>query len=123
MTDRCWKRTCSSEPTVPLGVRELAFGPKEEFFHYFGFRIGAYSFRDPELAAAIGGQVRRHRHPQGGLFFYRLLDGSTTALAVHRSENAARRTILRPYCAPGTATWRGFSLLGLNTAPERSTTT
>lgn len=80
-------------------VRELSFGPEEEFFHYLGFQVGAYSFRDPELAAIIGDRFAVTDTRNEAMFFYRLRDGRTTALAVHRTEDPARpdhpQTVLR----------------------------
>lgn len=70
-------------------IRELAFGPEEEFFHYLGFQVGAYSFRDPELAARIGDRVAATDTRNEAMFFYRLRDGGITAMAAHREGNPA----------------------------------
>lgn len=70
---------------VHSAVRELVFGPEEEFFHYLGFQVAAYSFADPELAARIGDRVAATDTRDEAMFFYRLRDGGITAMAVHRA--------------------------------------
>nr|WP_258064507.1 hypothetical protein [Arthrobacter sp. ZGTC131] len=42
---------------IHSAVRELVFGPEDEFLHYLGFQVGAYSFHDSDLAARIGDRV------------------------------------------------------------------
>jgi 2-polyprenyl-6-methoxyphenol hydroxylase-like FAD-dependent oxidoreductase len=71
-------------------IRELVFGPEEEFFHYLGFQVGAYSFRDWDVAAQIGDRFAVTDTRNEAMFFYRLRDGRITAMAVHRSDDAAR---------------------------------
>lgn len=70
-------------------IREIVFGPEEEFFHYLGFQVGAYSFNDPDLAERIGEQFAITDTRDAAMFFYRLRDGRVTAMAVHRSDNPA----------------------------------
>lgn len=70
-------------------IRELAFGPEAEFFHDLGFQVGAYSFSDPELAARIGDRFAVTDTRNEAMFFYRLRDGSITAMAVHRTDSPA----------------------------------
>lgn len=70
-------------------IREIVFGPEEEFFHYLGFQVGAYSFSDPELAERIGDRFAVTDTRNAAMFFYRLRDGSITAMAVHRTDNPA----------------------------------
>lgn len=74
---------------IHSAIRELVFGPEEEFFHYLGFQVGAYSFSDPELAARIGDRFAVTDTRNEAMFFYRLRDGSVTAMAVHRTDNPA----------------------------------
>ena len=68
-------------------IRSLAFGPEEDFLHYLGFHVAAYSFRDAELAGLIGERFAVTDTRNEAMFFYRLRDGTITAMAVHRSEN------------------------------------
>ncbi|HEX9225903.1 MAG TPA: FAD-dependent monooxygenase, partial [Arthrobacter sp.] len=68
-------------------IREIVFGPEEEFFHHLGFQVGAYSFSDPELAGRIGDRFAVTDTRNAAMFFYRLRDGSITAMAVHRTDN------------------------------------
>lgn len=72
---------------VHSAVRKIVFGPEEEFFHYLGFQVGAYSFRDAELAARIGDRFAVTDTCNEAMFFYRLRDGRITAMAVHRTGN------------------------------------
>ena len=72
---------------IHSAVRELVFGPEEEFFHYLGFQVGAYSFHDPGLAARIGDRLAVTDTRNEAMFFYRLRDGTVTAMAVHRAGN------------------------------------
>lgn len=74
---------------IHSAVRELVFGPEEEFFHYLGFQVGAYSFSDPELAESIGDRVAATDTRGEAMFFYRLRDGRITAMAIHRTASAA----------------------------------
>ena len=80
-------------------IRALAFGPEEDFFHYLGFHVAAYSFRDAELAGLIGDRFVVTDTRNEAMFFYRLRDGKITAMAMHRSENcqlpADPQTVLR----------------------------
>lgn len=71
-------------------IRELVFGPEEQFFRYLGFHVGAYSFRDGEVAAQIGGRFAATDTRNEAMFFYRLRDGRITVMAVHRSPDGAR---------------------------------
>ena len=71
-------------------IRELVFGPEEEFFHYLGFHVGAYSFRDRDVAAQIGDRFAVTDTRNEAMFFYRLRDGRITVMAVHRSDDEAR---------------------------------
>lgn len=70
-------------------IRELVFGPEEEFLHYLGFQVGAYSFRDWDVAAQIGDRFAVTDTRNEAMFFYRLPDGRITVMAVHRSEDEA----------------------------------
>ncbi|WP_427007754.1 FAD-dependent oxidoreductase [Pseudarthrobacter sp. H2] len=74
---------------IHSAVRELVFGPEEEFFHFLGFQVGAYSFVDPDLAALIGDRVAVTDTRNEAMFFYLLRDGRTTAMAVHRTGDPA----------------------------------
>jgi len=84
---------------VHSAIRALAFGPEEDFLHYLGFQVGAYSFRDAELAAQVGDRFAVTDTRNEAMFFYRLRDGQITAMAVHRSTNpdipADPRALLR----------------------------
>ena len=71
-------------------IRELVFGPEQEFFHYLGFHVGAYSFRDRDVAAQIGDRFAATDTRNEAMFFYRLPDGRITVMAVHRSPDGAR---------------------------------
>ncbi|HEX9228677.1 MAG TPA: FAD-dependent oxidoreductase [Arthrobacter sp.] len=72
---------------VHSAIRALAFGPQEDFLHYLGFHVGAYSFCDAELAGLIGDRFAVTDTRNEAMFFYRLRGGSITAMAVHRSKN------------------------------------
>lgn len=71
-------------------IRELVFGPEPEFLHYLGFHVGAYSFRDPEVASLVGDRFAVTDTRNEAMFFYRLRDGTITAMAVHRTDDPAR---------------------------------
>ena len=73
---------------VHSAIRALAFGPEEDFLHYLGFHVGAYSFRDAELAAPVGDRFAVTDTRNEAMFFYRLRDGKITAMAVHRTKNS-----------------------------------
>lgn len=72
---------------VHSAIRALAFGPEEDFLHYMGFHVGAYSFRDAHLAALVGDRFAVTDTRNEAMFFYRLRDGRITAMAVHRIKN------------------------------------
>lgn len=72
---------------IHSAVRELVFGPEDEFLHYLGFHVGAYSFHDPDLAARIGDRAAVTDTRIEAMFFYRLRDGTVTTMAVHRADN------------------------------------
>ncbi|WCI08956.1 FAD-dependent monooxygenase [Arthrobacter sp. OVS8] len=72
---------------VHSAIRALAFGPEEDFLHYLGFHVGAYSFRDAGLAALVGNRIAVTDTRNEAMFFYRLRDGRITAMAVHRTKN------------------------------------
>ena len=72
---------------IHSAVREIVFDPEEEFLHYLGFQVGAYSFSDPELAQRIGERFAVTDTRNEAMFFYLLRDGRITAMAVHRGDN------------------------------------
>jgi 2-polyprenyl-6-methoxyphenol hydroxylase-like FAD-dependent oxidoreductase len=72
---------------IHSGIRELVFGPEADFFHYLGFHVGAYSFRDVEVAPLVGDRFAVTDTRKEAMFFYRLRDGSLTAMAVHRTDD------------------------------------
>ncbi|HSL36336.1 MAG TPA: FAD-dependent oxidoreductase [Arthrobacter sp.] len=74
---------------IHSGIREIVFGPEEEFLHYLGFQVGAYSFSDAEVAERVGARFAVTDTRNEAMFFYRLRDGRITAMAVHRTDNPA----------------------------------
>jgi len=71
-------------------VRQLVFGPEEDFLHYLGFQVGAYSFRDAALARSVGDRFAITDTRNESMFFYELRDGTITAMGVHRTDDPAR---------------------------------
>ena len=81
----------SASRKVPSSrVAELVFGPETEFVHHLGFHVGAYSFRDAEVAPLVGDRFAVTDTRKEAMFFYRLRDGSITVMAVHRTDDPAR---------------------------------
>ncbi len=72
---------------VHSGVRSLVFGPEADFLHYLGFHVAAYELRDVKLGALVGDRVAVTDTRNESMFFYRLRDGRTTVLAVHRTAD------------------------------------
>ena len=104
-------------------IRELVFGPEPEFLHYLGFHVGAYSFRDPEVASLVGDRFAVTDTRNEAMFFYRLRDGTITAMAVHRTDDPARPDDPQACSAPGTGGWSGSARQPSATARRTSTTT
>lgn len=84
---------------IHSAVRSLVFGPEEDFFHFLGFHVAAYYIEDAKLGALIGDRVAATDTRNESMFFYRLRDGRTAVLAIHRTGDPARppdpRALLR----------------------------
>ncbi|RNL52059.1 FAD-dependent monooxygenase [Arthrobacter oryzae] len=87
-------------------VRSLLFGPEKDFFCFLGFHVAAYYVDDAHLGALVGDRVAVTDTRNESMFFYRLRDGRTAVLAVHRTDDPARppdpQSLLQSrYCALG----------------------
>ncbi|NKX55242.1 FAD-dependent oxidoreductase [Arthrobacter mobilis] len=74
---------------VHSAVRGLVFGPEQDYFRFLGYHVGAYLFEDAQVAAELGNRVAVTDTRDEAMFFYRLRDGRTTAMAVHRTDSPA----------------------------------
>ncbi len=84
---------------IHSAVRSLIFGPESDFFYFLGFHVAAYYIEDVHLGALVGDRVAATDTRNESMFFYRLRDGRTAVLAVHRTDDPAlppdARTLLR----------------------------
>ncbi|GLY51231.1 FAD-dependent oxidoreductase [Lentzea sp. NBRC 102530] len=70
-------------------VRELVFGPGEEFVRYLGHHVAAFSLRDEELSTRIGYRYQMLTVPHRMIGCYAVRDGSMAALMLYRAESPA----------------------------------
>ncbi len=84
---------------IHSAVRSLIFGPESDFFYFLGFHVAAYYIEDGRFGALVGNRVAATDTRNESMFFYRLRDGRTAVLAVHRTDDPAlppdARTLLR----------------------------
>jgi 2-polyprenyl-6-methoxyphenol hydroxylase-like FAD-dependent oxidoreductase len=71
-------------------VRGMVFGPESDFFKFLGFHVGAYSFRDSRVKDILANRYAITDTRGEAMFFYRLRDGSISALGVHRTDRQER---------------------------------
>ena len=80
-------------------IRALAFGPEEDFLHYRG-STGSIFLPRRRTRRLIGDRFAVTDTRNEAMFFYRLRDGTITAMAVHRSKNPEIPADPRTMCGP-----------------------
>jgi 2-polyprenyl-6-methoxyphenol hydroxylase-like FAD-dependent oxidoreductase len=68
----------------------MVFGPESGYFKFLGFHVGAYSFRDNRVKDILANRYVITDTCSEAMFFYRLRDGSISALGVHRTDKQQR---------------------------------
>ncbi|KJK47093.1 hypothetical protein UK23_21405 [Lentzea aerocolonigenes] len=68
-------------------VRELVFGPWQDFVRYLGFHAAAYSVAEPELSARIGMRYQMLTLPNRMVGCYSVGDGGLATLFLYRDEH------------------------------------
>lgn len=71
-------------------VRGMVFGPESDYFKFLGFHVGAYSLRDNRVKDILANRYAITDTCREAMFFYRLRDGSISALGVHRTDRRER---------------------------------
>ncbi|MFC7344437.1 FAD-dependent oxidoreductase [Saccharopolyspora griseoalba] len=74
---------------IHSAVRELVFGPEEEFLRYLGLHTAAFVFDAPEIRTAVGGRFCLTDTYDREMGFYALRDGRVAAFGVHRTADPA----------------------------------
>jgi 2-polyprenyl-6-methoxyphenol hydroxylase-like FAD-dependent oxidoreductase len=70
-------------------VRELVFGPEQQFLRYLGFHTAAYIFEDQALRRALQGAFALFSIPGCEAGFYPLQGGKVASFFVHRTPHTA----------------------------------
>jgi 2-polyprenyl-6-methoxyphenol hydroxylase-like FAD-dependent oxidoreductase len=71
-------------------VRELAFGPEQQFLRYLGYHTAAFVFEDEALAARLHGQFRMLSVPNRQVAVYPLHSGRVATFFAHRAPRPLR---------------------------------
>jgi 2-polyprenyl-6-methoxyphenol hydroxylase-like FAD-dependent oxidoreductase len=69
-------------------VRDLVFGPEQQFFRYLGFHTAAYVFEDAETHRRLGGRFCLTDSTRRLVGLYGLRDGRVATFCVHRTPDA-----------------------------------
>jgi deazaflavin-dependent oxidoreductase (nitroreductase family) len=68
-------------------VRQLIFGPEQNFFQYLGFHTAAYIFDDPEMQKRLSGRFCLTDSANRLMGLYGLRDGRVATFLVHRTAD------------------------------------
>lgn len=82
---------------IHSGIRHLCFGPEQRWLRFLGFQVAAFEVDDPEVWAAIGNRAAATDTINEAMFFYRLREGRSTVMAVHRTPVPDRPGDLRSF--------------------------
>jgi 2-polyprenyl-6-methoxyphenol hydroxylase-like FAD-dependent oxidoreductase len=72
---------------IHSAVRNLVFGPEQNFLRYLGFHTAAYTFRDPAIHARMGDTACLTDSVDQQMGLYGLRDGRVATFAVHRTPD------------------------------------
>ncbi|MEV6236640.1 FAD-dependent oxidoreductase [Lentzea sp. NPDC051838] len=67
-------------------VRELAFGPEDQFVRYLGYHVAAFSGHDPGLSRRIGERYQMLTMPNRMVGCYAVGEGGFASFFLHREE-------------------------------------
>ncbi len=70
-------------------VRELVFGPEEEYLRYLGYHTAAYLFEDDSFRRDLRGDFKNVTVPNRTAGFYPIRDGRIATWFAHRSPTKA----------------------------------
>lgn len=96
-------------------VRELVFGPQEDFVRYLGYHTASYLISDDELRERVGQRFLLIAAPGRQAGLYPTMDGGLAVWLVHEAEDSAlpadpRATIQQTYAGMGELADRALRL-------------